>query len=403
VRPVARGDDHREASFGGVRVVVVSAWEPWREGDGACLVLHAHLRELAARHDLVLLSAGAPARRADPPPTVPVPTRWYGRTAPAPLDALRRRLVRGSEPAHVGFVARPALLADLAAEVRRHRPDVVHLFGWGTAGLGPAGVPAVHDAVDPWAANLANRRRGRLAGLLDAGERSRVAAHERRHYPGLRAVVVRTAEDAALLSAQVPGARVRVVPNGVDLPPPGEPSSDPVLAFLGSYDATSNADAARVLVEQVLPLVRLEVPEASVLLVGRDPGPEVRRLAVGYPAVVTGRVPDVAAALRRAAVFVAPMVSGLGVKNKVLEAMAAGLPVVASSLAVQGIGGSEGVLVADDPQSQADAVVALLRDPARRRALGQANRDRVAAELTWAASARALEQVWEEAACGSTS
>ncbi|MCW2615291.1 MAG: hypothetical protein JWN08_2285 [Frankiales bacterium] len=381
-----------------MRVLVVSAWEPWRRGDGACLVLHAHLRELADRHEVVLLSAGAPARRVAPP-TLPVPARWYGRPLPAPADVVLRRLASRVEPAHVAYVERPDLLRDLQHELDARRPDVLHLFGWGTAALQrfSNGVPTIHDAVDPWAANLANRARSPLGRLLDAGQAGRVGAHEARHYPRLGAVVVRSDEDAALLQAQVPAARVRVVPNGVDLPADGAPTDEPVLAFLGAYDAASNVAAARSLVQDVLPLVRQRVPDARALLVGRDPTPELRAL----DAEVTGTVPDVAAALRRAAVLVAPMTSGLGVKNKVLEAMAAGLPVVATPLAVQGVGASEGVLVGTGPAELAELAAGLLLDPVRRRALGAANRRRAQNTLTWAHSADRLEGVWSE--CASTS
>ncbi len=328
-----------------------------------------------------------------------MPTRWYGPPVPAPVDAVVRRLRGGPEPAHVGYVARRALVTDLEREIADRRPDLVHLFGWGTAGLHRhvAGVPAVHDAVDPWSANLANRSRSRSGRLLEAGQAGRVRAHEARHYPQLAAVVVRSEQDAELLRAQVPGSAVRVVPNGVDLPPAGAPADAPVLAFLGAYDASSNVEAAQSLVRDVLPLVRARVPAATALLIGRDPPPLVRAL----DAEVTGQVPDVTSALRRAAVLVAPMSSGRGVKNKVLEAMAAGLPVVASPLAAQGIGASEGLLVGTGAPELADLVVGLLGDVERRHRLGRANRDRVAAELSWARSAAVLEQVWQS--CASTS
>ena len=371
-----------------MRVLVVSAWEPWRQGDGACLVLHAHLRELAGRHDLDVLATGAARRRATAPPNLPAPVRWYGRTLPAAADALWRRVTRGAEPAHVGYVARRALIADLRAAVLAHRPDVVHLFGWGTAALWPHldGLPAVHDAVDPWTANLDNRSIGLAHRLLDRGERERVAAHEFRHYPHLAAVAVRTEEDATLLREQVPGTNAVVVPNGVDPgPEPGDPSSEPVLAFLGSYDTEANIDAAERLVRDVFPLL----PDYRLLLIGRDPPARVQALA-GPRVQVTGTVPDVAAALSRAAVFVAPINRGRGVRNKVLEAMAAGLPVVASSLALQGIGPSHGVVAASTPQQFADGVSRLRQDPEA----GPANRALVLERHTWARSAAILEEVW---------
>jgi glycosyltransferase involved in cell wall biosynthesis len=322
------------------------------------------------------------------PPNLPAPVRWYGTNAPAGLDAVLRRARRGTEPAHVGYVARPALLAALRQEVRDRRPDVVHLFGWGTAALWPHldGVPAVHDAVDPWAANLDNRSTGPVHAVLDAGEVRRVAAHERRHYPQLAAVVVRTEQDAALLRVQVPGATVAVVPNGVDPgPEPAAPVREPVLAFLGAYDAEANVDAAERLVREVLP----RVPGGRVLLVGRDPSPRVLALA-GPQVEVTGTVPDVAPVLGRAGVFVAPITRGHGVRNKVLEAMAAGLPVAATSLALQGIGPSHGVVQADTPEALAAAVQRLLTDPTA----GPANRARVLERHTWRRSADVLEELW---------
>lgn len=244
----------------------------------------------------------------------------------------------------------------------------------------------VHDAVDPWAANLDNRTTGQAHSVLDRGEPARVAAHESRHYPHLAAVVVRTDEDADLLRRQVPGIRAAVVPNGVDAgPDPALRSQEPVLAFLGSFDAEANVDAAERLVRDVLPLV----PGGRVLLVGRDPSPRVRALA-GPQVEVTGEVPDVAAALSRAAVFVAPITRGLGVRNKVLEAMAAALPVVATPLALQGIGASDGVVEASSPQELADAAVRLISDPKA----GPANRARVLAQHTWARSAAVLEELW---------
>lgn len=390
-----------------MRVLVVSAWEPWRGGDGACLVLHAHLRELAPRHDVELLAAGAPVLRTELPGgdgTVPpgVAGGWYGTALPAAVDGLLRRVRRGEEPAHVGYVARPALLRDLRRAVVERRPDVIHLFGWGTAALQPHldGVPAVHDAVDPWAANLLNRSTGPAHGLLDRGETRRVAEHERRWYPRLSAVVVRTEEDAEELRQQVPGARTTVVPNGVDLGPDPAPPSGAVLAFLGAYDARSNVEAAVDLVTQVLPRVRQVRPDARVLLIGRDPPAELRALA-GAHVELTGAVPDVRPHLERATVVVAPLKSGRGVKNKVLEAMAAGRPVVATAQALHGIGPSEGVREAETPAAQAEAALEWLTSGAAE--AGAANRDRVSRQHTWARSAAVLEGLWQAASCSSTS
>jgi glycosyltransferase involved in cell wall biosynthesis len=410
LRPVSGGYDDGERRLPLVRVVVVSAWEPWRQGDGACLVLHAHLRELAERHTIEVLAAGADQPRAPLPAeaaTLPeeVRVRWYGRSLPARVDGVARRLRRGDEPAHVGYVGRAALRADLAHLLAADPPDVVHLYGWGTAPLVEIarGLPTVHDAIDPWTTNVANRRVGLAHRLLDPREQARALHHERRWYPRVGLVSLRTAEDVAELGDLVPAARFAVLPNGVEAGP--EPRLDargPVLAFLGAYDARSNVEAAGVLVREVLPRVRLRHPEATALLIGRDPPPELTALA-GPTVTVTGRVQDVRPHLEAAAVFVAPMRSGRGVKNKVLEAMAAGLPVVASGMALHGIGSSAGVRRADTADDITEAVHGWLHDESARQAAGRANRELVRTQHTWARSAAVLESLWETVACGSTS
>jgi glycosyltransferase involved in cell wall biosynthesis len=116
----------------------------------------------------------------------------------------------------------------------------------------------------------------------------------------------------------------------------------------------------------------------------------------GPDVAFSGAVPDLRPWLEQAAVYAAPMMSGTGLKNKVLEAMAAGLPVVASPLALAGIGAGDGVTEASDLAGMAGALAALLADPERRRAAGVAGRHRVERDFTWEANAAAVARLWEE-------
>jgi glycosyltransferase involved in cell wall biosynthesis len=392
-----------------VRVVVVSAWEPWRISDGAAFVLDHQLRELAARHQLTVLSAGASAREAPVPADAQarypgVTLRWFGTPVPAPLDYLRRVgwSARHGEPAHVRFVERPALLAAYD-ELVASGVDVVHLHGWGTARVAArsAGVPAVHVALDPWTVNAGNRRTSPLRAPLDGRQLARIASHERRHYPSARAVAVVSSEDAELVHQVAPAAPLVVLPNGVEPGPAPSPptASPPVLGFHGVFDSRANVDAATQLVRDVWPRVRSQVADAKVLLVGRRPTREVRRLA-GDGVELRADVPDIRAALSEMSVHVDWMTAGAGIKNKVLEAMAAGRPVVASETGARGIGPGAGLLVAADTEVAAARIVRLLRDPAALRAAGAAARARVVADFGWAANARRLEEIWEQAARG---
>lgn len=382
-----------------LRVLVVSAWDPRRLRDGASLLLFHHLRHLAGDHDITVLTPDAePPDRDVALPGVELRRLADHRSRTAPV---RDRLasLAGDEPAHVHWVEQPALLAALDAAAA-DPPDVLHLFGWGTAQLHRRlpGVPAVHVAVDPWSVNRANRGGSTLRRLADLGQARRVAEHEARHYPDVDRVVVVAPHDAETLRAEVPTARIVVITNGVDAgpePPDAGAVAAPVLGFHGAFEARANVEAAELLVRDILPRVLADVPDATALLVGRDPPPELRRLD-GPRVTVTGAVPDVRPWLERMAVYVAPLTGGTGFKNKVIEAMAAGRPVVASSLALSGIGAASGTAVADDPTTAAAEIARLLTDPALRTRAGAAARRRVVREFTWEGSARRVGELWHE-------
>lgn len=388
-----------------MRVVVVVPWEPWRTTDGVILPLHQHLRELSQRHDIVVLAAAGPTaeehRVTGPDSDMPegVTTRWFGTDRGDVLDYAVRRvrseLIR--EPAHVLFVERPGLLAAFEEEVRG--ADVLHLAGWGTAQLARrTSVPAVHYAVDPWAGSWRNRRQPGWRKVTDLGQVRLVSRHERRYYPLCRSVAVVAQADADLLAKQVPGAHLEVVPNGVEVgPPPTCAPEAPVLGFHGAFETRANIDGACALVERIWPRVRAQIPDATVLLVGRSPSAEVAAL-VQPGVVLRSDVPSIRAELDEMAVHVDWMPSGLGLKNKVLEAMAAGRPVVANARGASGLGAGDGLAVAVDEDHAARLVISLLRDGERRRAEGTAGRRRVEEQFTWKASADLVERLWVKAA-----
>lgn len=393
-----------------MRVLVISAWEPWLAGHGGVWVLHHHLRELASRHEISVLSAGAPAAE-EPPPADALPpnvaVRWFGTARPAGVDfaARRVRAVASGEPAHVFYVERPALLR-AAREAVGAGVDLVYGFGWGTGRLhrlasdGSAGGSrpgAVHTAVDAWDLGRGGRRLPGWRRVADVGEPVEVRRHERTHYPQWNAVAVVAEPDAEHLRRLAPAARLEVLPNGVDLgDPPPPPPDRPVLGFHGNFDSAHNVEGARLLVEQVWPQVRRRHPEASVLLVGHRPPGSVRALA-GDGVRVVGDAPALRPLLEEMSVEVVLMASGSGLKNKVLEALAAGRPVVANSLGAAGVGPGPGLLGAETPGEAARRIDRLLADPVELRLEGERGRARVAREFTWAASAARLEAVWESA------
>jgi glycosyltransferase involved in cell wall biosynthesis len=182
------------------------------------------------------------------------------------------------------------------------------------------------------------------------------------------------------------GLPARTVENGVDAahfaPGAVEPAETPhpLIAFTGQMDYAPNIAAVTAFVRDVLPLL----PHATFAIVGRAPTAAVRALAAPN-ILVTGEVADTRPWLAAADIVVAPLALARGVQNKVLEAMAMGRPVVASSAAAEGIDAEVGVelLVADSPAMQAAAIGALLTDPLHARAVGAAARDRVLARYSW--------------------
>ncbi|HEX2184828.1 MAG TPA: glycosyltransferase family 4 protein, partial [Chloroflexota bacterium] len=203
-----------------------------------------------------------------------------------------------------------------------------------------------------------------LRAVYSALQARRLRAREALYCAAADACLAVSEEDAAALEAVVPGLGAVVVPNGVDVGamPPATPGAEPEIFFAGKLDYRPNVDACEWLVREILPRVQAEVPAARVVLAGRDPAPEVRALA-GPAVEVTGALSDAALASRRAAAWVAvvPTRMGSGVRFKALEAMAAGVPLVATPLGAAGSGAVDGehALIAEDGASFAAAVVCL--------------------------------------------
>jgi sugar transferase (PEP-CTERM/EpsH1 system associated) len=207
----------------------------------------------------------------------------------------------------------------------------------------------------------------------------------------------------------VPEVRVEALNNGVDgayfaRPENETPATPPRVIFVGMMDYRANVDAVVWFVSEVWPQVLREEPEARFFIVGARPTAEVSQLSAVEGVTVTGRVEDVRPFLWGASVAVAPLRIAQGTQNKVLEAMAASVPVVATSLATRGIGSPRGphVLVADEPQQFASAVLHLLHDPSAADTQVEAALGMIREYHSWESSAQQLERLLQEAAESNT-
>ena len=219
-------------------------------------------------------------------------------------------------------------------------------------------------------------------GLLFRAEAHAIRRLERRACATFDAVMTVTEADRARL----PPTRgdLLVCANGWEPGPLLPPASDPVVAFVALMGWAPNSEAASWFTRGVWPEVRAAVPGAKLLLVGRDPTPEVQSLRAA-DVVVTGTVPDVTAYVAESRVALAPLLTGGGSRLKILEALGAGRPVVATTVGAEGLEDlvGRGVVVADDADSMAAAVTRLLTDPDEAAALGRAGHDAIVDRYAW--------------------
>ena len=203
----------------------------------------------------------------------------------------------------------------------------------------------------------------------------------------------------------IPGIPVAVVGNGVDLDyfrSAGEAKKPASMVFTGVMDYRPNIDAVVWFCDEILPIVQANIPAANFTICGSRPAPAVRRLAKRCGVRVTGWVADARPYLDRAEIFVAPLRMARGVQNKLLEALAMGLPCVASTAARSGtaVADGQGILATDEPREFARHVIDLLGDSDGRAEMARRARAAAVANYRWEVQLACLDQVIAAAVSG---
>lgn len=252
------------------------------------------------------------------------------------------------------------------------------------------------------------RRHGGMTAWVEMREARLLAAEEARIAARATATLLISSDEADLFRSRLPAnaeAHVRVLGNGIDslgfdptqvTPEPRMTAcAGPRLIFTGQMDYTPNVDAARRVLDRILPAIRTVRPQASFHIVGRNPAPELLTRHDGDSCHVWGRVDDVRPWLAAADCALIPLEIGRGVQNKVLEAMAMTLPVVLSKDAATGIPARHGehFLVAESDEHLAQAVLAVLDGPGLATTIGQAARRFVVEGMGWDAALAPLAAI----------
>ena len=382
-----------------MRVLMVSEAVPYLPcHDGFRLIPANLIRNLSDRHEIHLIALSHDGEGAEL-------SEWPRRYCRS-VTIIRSNHGVGSKVRTMTGGIDPALERCTLDAVSKVRPDLLHLEGGGLAALLRStrrelpGILSIHDS-------RALRYREFARYAVGARERFRLKLfsvmarrQERQWFGYADRVVVTSPSDAEALSPVLNAQRIAVIPNGVDLEyfayrPAPEPGR---IVFTGSMNWPPNEDAAEHFARDVMPAVRSRIPDATFWIVGADPSPRVRNLANIAGVNVTGTVADIRPWIWSAAVYASPLRFGLGVKNKILEAMACGAAIVATTRSLSGTPLVDGrdAMVADDDTKFADAVVRVLSDSELRNSLAREARRKAEVEYSWDSISARFEGLYRE-------
>ena len=377
-----------------MNILFVTPEPPFAPTNGVRLIVASLARELSRQHRLTLLTFGEKSQLSSehnayfehvqtvPPVHV---SRWW-KWASSLVDEM---------PLWVRAYIAPEFRSALRALTAARAFDVAH-FDTGLVApyLDAVSMPTIlapHDCLTAFleqAIRHAPRRAERIAARLQI---SKMRRFEATYDACATRVVMVTERERQALRAFAPHVDARVIPNGVDaefFAPRAVKQIPHSIAFSGVMNYAPNEIAALFFVQTILPHIWLELPETTFTIIGRDPTPRVRALSGDTRIRVTGGMQDLRAELAAHEIIVAPMQAAGGIKNKVLEAMAMGKPIVATPQALEGIDArnEHELVIARNADVFAQQCVRLLRDETER------------ARLAHNARAWALAHSWQNIA-----
>lgn len=384
-----------------MKILVLTSRFPYPIEKGDKLRAYHQIRVLAARHQIVLIAL------AEHPPTaesLEALAAFCEEIHVLPLSRWQAwgRLLKGffrGWPLQCGYFYTDRLRKKIHRLVRAHQPDhvycqLIRMAPYATA----LDLPRTLDYMDAFSIGMQRRAdHMRMPFKWVFQREARFArAFERKMFDHFDHHSIISEQDRSYLDLPHP-ENVRVIPNGVDtqfFSPDGSSGTFEVV-FVGNMSYFPNVVAARFLVRKIMPRIWARRPQARVLLAGANPTMEVRTMA-SPQVVVSGWLDDVRDAYRQAQVFVAPLFSGSGQQNKILEAMAMALPVVTTPMVNRAIGATAGqsVLLAESGEHFAHLILDLLRKAQLRTLLGTNARAFVEAHFSWEAAVAPLESLF---------
>ncbi|WP_051272220.1 glycosyltransferase family 4 protein [Fundidesulfovibrio putealis] len=380
-----------------MRLLVVSPNCPWPPDEGGNIRIVGLLRELARTHEVTLVTA---VRKPEDREGVRQLRGMLHRVVAPEImrEPWRKCLDMAASyltlTPYLGVIADAPALRLAVAEAAPGQDAAQGEFVTGArliAGLSCFKVMDAHNVEADILLGNARRARGPLRKLHHFLQALFMRRFEEREAARMDAILTCSDADREHFLRRNP--TVLTVPNAVEAVHDREAPDGKDVVFVGLMSYLANVEGICWFHETIWPLVKAREPEARLWIVGKNPRPEVSRLACA-DVMVTGSVPDVAGYYRQARVFVCPLRVGSGTRLKILEAFSWGVPVVSTPLGCSGIEARPGehMLVAGSPEDFAQAVVSVLDDDALAQRLGRAGRDLVGARYTWARVAQTLNE-----------
>ena len=386
-----------------MRIFFVSQRVPYPPDRGDKITTFHEIQHLSKSHDVHVFCLGDGAedlKNTSGLATIVKSVDAVALSRPRAFLRLVKALFDGT-PLSVAFFSEPKLHSIIRRKFRELSPDVIFVYSSNVAQFAEhfPHTPRIMQFGD--LDSLKFQRYSQCFKLpkrwLYALEAKRLLRHERHVARTFSYSLLCTDSEKHDFDRLIGVSHIRVVRNGVDLEyycPQGQTKRAGSIIFTGVMDYAPNVDAVVWFCDKIFPLVRRDVPEASFVICGKNPSSEVRALGTRPGITVTGQVPDTRGYMDVAKVFVAPLRIARGIQNKVLEALAMGLPVVSSKPTWEAtrLPEGEGIVAAEDTSEFAHYVVRMLTDETYRASMAQRARLAVERNYTWAAQLKLLDQ-----------
>lgn len=391
-------------------VLMITPYLPYPPISGGRMRTYNLITYLQPEYEITLVAFGNPEEREfDTSPLSELCDFHLVERAPGP-GLLRSGLLSltSLKPLTCRFYQTPAMKETLANLLAERQFDLIHVESFYMLDNLPERLNVPVLLAEPAIEYIAWQRHMKVARPLIgrpgfALEALKMRLWEPAAWEAADVVAAMSEVDARIIRKAAPRAKVVLSPNAVDVhhfqPDPAISRDDHTAVYMGDYKYFPNTDAVLYFADEILPLIREKRPNFRLLLLGKNPGPELEALNDDPESRVTvaGLVDDTRPYLQSCAMFICPLRSGSGTRYKIMEALACGAPVISTTIGAEGLGAidEEHLLIRDDPEPFAAGVIAILEERGLAERLSTRGREWVASTHAWEQAAATLSEAYQ--------